>query len=116
MLRLINGAFASDQLLSVTLTNRKFYVGYAKRRPSLSPEDQFVELLPILSGYRDKDSLEFQFTTDYRVGDEGEETLTVMFPLKDIQVANRFDLARFAQNFAEDEPAVAAPLPLETDA
>ena len=116
LFKLINEAFSSKSLLSITLANRKFYVGYAKRRPTLSPEDQFVELVPILSGYRDKDTLEFHFTTDYQVDDAKPDPLSVMFPLKDIQVANRFDLERYMRSFADEEPTeVGEPVPMETD-
>ena len=53
------------KLVSITLDNRKTYVGYVTDAPNLDPQDSFVRLIPFLSGYRDHDTLELKFTTSY---------------------------------------------------
>jgi hypothetical protein len=64
-LRLFNMAAVNYRMVSVTLSNRKVYIGYVLRAPNLRPEDQFVGLLPVVSGYRDKDTLRLIVTTNY---------------------------------------------------
>ncbi len=41
----------------ITLASRKVYVGYVTASPSLKPDNQHLSLLPVFSGYREKDSL-----------------------------------------------------------
>jgi hypothetical protein len=62
--------------------------------PSLDPNDSYVRLLPLLSGYRDKDTLELKFTTTYSdfYGDEVEPLdFTVAFPVAQVRMASFFD-------------------------
>jgi hypothetical protein len=66
LLRLLNDASEEGNLVSVTLDTRKWYVGYVVETPSLDPKDQFFSIIPIFSGYRDKDSLETKRLTEYR--------------------------------------------------
>lgn len=49
----------------VTLQNRKVYVGYIAELPNLKPENQYIWLLPVLSGHRDDKSLEVGFDLVY---------------------------------------------------
>jgi hypothetical protein len=64
-LRLFHRAATESRMVSVTLESKKVYIGYITRTPNLSPEQQFVGLLPLLSGYRDKDTLRLEITTNY---------------------------------------------------
>src|SRR5215212_370088 len=91
--------------VSVSLDNRKVYVGYVWRLAPLDPHrvgDYAVRLLPIRSGYRDEKTLELHFTTRYtevyrRIG-TGElqgvkrEDFLVVLPVKNIVSANLFAL------------------------
>jgi hypothetical protein len=66
LLRLLNEASEEGSLISLTLDTRKWYVGYVVETPSLDPKDQFFSIIPIFSGYRDKDLLEARRLTEYR--------------------------------------------------
>lgn len=50
----------------VTLSSRKFYVGLVSCPAFENGDFKHIELLPLLSGYRDKDSLTINVTTNYR--------------------------------------------------
>jgi hypothetical protein len=49
----------------VTLQNRKVYVGYVAEMPNLRLENQYIWLLPVLSGYREDKSLKVCFELIY---------------------------------------------------
>jgi hypothetical protein len=89
--------------ISVALDNRKVYVGYAWDVPPLDPrrvEDYAIKLLPVRSGYRDGETMELQFTTQYsliygqiRTGerrDLGLEDFLIVLPVKNIVSVNLF--------------------------
>jgi len=93
-LRLTFNAQVRERTISVTLDNRKTYIGYMVDAPSLDPNDSYVRLLPLLSGYRDKDTLELKFTTTYSdfYGDDAEPLdFTVAFPIAQVRMASFFD-------------------------
>jgi hypothetical protein len=94
-LRLFHRAAAEYRMVSVTLSNRKVYIGYVFRIPNLSPEEQFVGLLPVVSGYRDKDTLRLVLTTNYGPVLAGtsasKDDFEVTFALGSIESANLFD-------------------------
>lgn len=50
----------------VTLKSRKFYVGFIHCPAFEHGTSEFLELLPLLSGYRDKDDLTIHVTTNYK--------------------------------------------------
>ena len=91
-LRLFHKALTETKTVSVTLSNRKVYIGYVIRTPNLSPEDQFVGLLPMLSGYRDKDTLRLNIVTNYgpamKSGTTPAEDFEVTFALSSIDSAS----------------------------
>lgn len=91
--------------VSVSLDNRKVYVGYVWGLAPLDPHrvgDYAVRLLPIRSGYRDEKTLELHFTTRYtevyrRIGREElegvkREDFLIVLPVKNIISANLFAL------------------------
>ena len=39
------------------MDNRKWYVGWLTQSPNLDPQELYFQLLPFISGYRDKDTL-----------------------------------------------------------
>jgi hypothetical protein len=88
--------------VSLTLENRKVYVGFVQAVPSLNPERAHVWLLPILSGYRRADDLTLQFTTDYVSAieqvSEARDLLKVI-PISSIKTANLFDVGLYKQVF-----------------
>lgn len=55
-----------DKMMEITLKNRKVYVGLpvSSPGPRLST-DQFIRILPFMSGYRDEESLQTRYSTHY---------------------------------------------------
>jgi len=108
LFRLINDALNRKHLVSVTLRNRKWYVGYVTRAPNLNPQELFVSILPVFSGYRDQGTMEAVATTDYMpVYDRGVDRndFLITFPMEDIAVASLFDQSIFQEFFAASEQA-----------
>lgn len=107
--RLLHRAAEESLLISVTLENRKWYVGWVTESPSLDPQELYFRLLPFTSGYRDKDSLETYRTVYYQNVLEDQsldpDRFFVTLPLKDVTVASLFDPDVYNQYFAEaDKP------------
>jgi hypothetical protein len=67
--KFLNKSVNSDLFISVTLDNRKVYVGFAGLTPRPQPRreeaDNYFGLLPVISGYREEGKLRLHFTTDY---------------------------------------------------
>ncbi len=64
-----------NKMMEITLKNRKVYVGLpiSSPGPRLST-DQFIRILPFMSGYRDEESLESHFNTYYEwVSEPGDD-------------------------------------------
>lgn len=100
--RLLYQASVEQNLLSISMKDGKVYIGYVQELPP-NPEDRnsYFEILPMNSGYRDKDTREMKLTTFYdtayqRLIDaraDPEEWLIFVKVLKidDIVSAGRFD-------------------------
>ncbi len=91
--------------VSVSLANRKVYVGWAWSVPPLDPRrvnDYAIRLLPVRSGYRDEKTMEMHFTTRYdemykrirgkQITDVEIDDFVVVLPVKDIVSANLYAL------------------------
>jgi len=103
------------QLLSVTLDNRKWYVGWITESPNLDPQEIYFRLLPYRSGYRDYDNLNPVATTYYE-GALREEAfdpkdLIITLPLKDVKTANLFNEDLYNDYFAEPPAPSEDPFP-----
>ena len=99
--------------VSLTMKNRKVYVGLVMAPPALE-EPSYVSLLPTLSGYRDGQTLQLRFTTPYehvyedleKRQTENEEltieieSFVIILPLGNVESANQFDDDAYAQYFA----------------
>jgi hypothetical protein len=106
LVRLIHEAEKTSTLVSISLSNRKWYVGYIAEAWSLDPQEAYLRLLPILSGYRDPANLGVIPTTYYRPvysrpGIE-KDRFVIVIPLKDIEMANLFDENVYAEYFAPE--------------
>lgn len=67
MLSLVE-AFATKSEVMISMDDRKVYVGYIQsvgKPTEVVGVDQEVEFLPSVSGYRDKDTLKVNYTTEY---------------------------------------------------
>jgi hypothetical protein len=97
--------------VAITLRSRKVYVGSVLEAPRIEAEEKFLVLLPFLSGYRDKDSLEVEFTSTYWDAYEALERdsladripeFALVIPVAEIVTANRFDIDFYERFFSEE--------------
>jgi hypothetical protein len=99
LLRLLHTATKYEMLVSVTLDNRKVYVGFVITAPNLQSNHQYVQLLPVLSGYRDTADLRLKFTTNYaqvypeayKTGQLDPSDFIVIIPTISIRMASLYD-------------------------
>jgi hypothetical protein len=93
--RLLHAATMREFPVSITLENRKTYVGFVIGAPNLDPNDQYVQILPLLSGYRDKDDLRLRFTDNYsEVYESGRvdpSDFIVVLRVENIRMASFYD-------------------------
>lgn len=78
----------------VTLQNKKVYVGIVNGlgEPNEKEEpNQYISILPIISGYRDKDTLKVILENEYK-GLNDVDT-SVIFPLEEISQVSWFDMS-----------------------
>lgn len=95
LLRLLHEAAESSETVSLTLDSRKTYIGYVLDAPNLAPFDSYVEIHPVMSGYRDKDTLDLKLTTSYLnrlSGPEDVKSFAVYIPVSTVRMASYFDL------------------------
>ncbi|MEO8098895.1 MAG: hypothetical protein ABI811_14430 [Acidobacteriota bacterium] len=92
--------------LSLTFTNRKVYIGWILEPPSESPQDRYFTLLLLLSGYRQKDTLDFIPSVNYadrtRLAEDGTKEdliFTILLKIDDVVSANPFDQAIYDEQF-----------------
>jgi hypothetical protein len=108
LMSLMQKALKEERMLSITLESRKWYAGYLVAAPDLRPSEKYFSLLPVLSGYRDKDTLEARRTLRYdqvyeRIAGDGgisPEDFVITLPLASVRTANLFDLAVYQDHFA----------------
>ena len=93
--QLLHKAVLKNIPVLITLTSRKVYVGYLTESPNLKPENQHLALLPVLSGYRDQDSLKIVLDLVYPnpASLEGEyldpeDLLLMTVPLSEVKSAS----------------------------
>lgn len=99
LLRLLHTATKYEMLVSLTLDNRKVYVGFVITAPNLQSNDLYVQLLPVLSGYRDANDLRLKFTTNYAQvypeayvsGQMDPSDFIVIIPTASVRIANLYD-------------------------
>ncbi|WP_156502521.1 MULTISPECIES: hypothetical protein [unclassified Oleiphilus] len=63
-----------EKPLQVTLDNRKAYVGYVLDTVEPMTESSYLTILPMMSGYRDSETLELTLSNDYFSSIEDFET------------------------------------------
>jgi hypothetical protein len=109
LIRLLHNALKSNRMISITLENRKWYVGYVAESLNLDPQESYFRLLPIMSGYRDRDDLRtvplIYYPDVYAKTKVDKEEFKITIPFKDIKGASLFDEELYEQHFAwEEEP------------
>lgn len=107
LLQLFHDAASRDQLVSITLDNRKCYVGWIARSSKLRPQDEYFCLLPYMSGYRDSNTLKTSITVLYEGVLESRnfrsDDLVIILPLAGVKTAGLFDVDIYDEYFSEDE-------------
>lgn len=77
------------------MADRKVYLGILTRSPNLRPDERTLTLLPVASGYRDKDDLQIKWNVQYPVEHYGSDLdpkeFILVLPLSDIKSARLFD-------------------------
>jgi hypothetical protein len=119
LLRTLYAATTAEKLVSLTLDNRKTYVAYVLDAPNLDPQDSFVMLAPLLSGYRDKDTLELKFTTRYSnlYTDEVDPAdFSVTVPIARVTTVSFFQEQLYERFSIETTEAVRSPANASVDA
>lgn len=113
--RLLYQASLAQHLLCLSMKDGKVYIGYIQELPS-NPEDRnsYFEILPVHSGYRDKDTRQMKLTTFYEsayeelVNSKADEEAWLLFlkvlKIDDIQSAGRFDPEAYVKFREEQRP------------
>lgn len=110
---LLHDAAESGLPVSLTMENRKVYVGFVLHAPA--PRDRETRLLPTVTGHREPDSLRVVFDTKYwdvyedvlaREADPDAPELDVedfgiVLPLERIRSANLFDDDTYRRHFEQ---------------
>ncbi|MDM9282885.1 hypothetical protein QU814_06740 [Providencia rettgeri] len=99
----------------ITLGSRKVYVGLVSCPRFEHGKIEYVEILPLLSGYREKDELTVKITTNYKkhyidnqissgLGDSrlSLDDFRTLLPKSDIEVISFFDTSTYSR-FKKDE-------------
>ena len=107
---IIDQAMLEGRFVELSLANRKSYVGSPVQGTFGHRDAGDVALIPIASGYRDKDSRDLVITTNYAPAIEDQlselalDDLKVAFPMRDIVSARLFDQNLYA-SFLDDSAA-----------
>ena len=62
---LISKSIRQQKLIEISLRSGKSYIGFARESGITSQGESDIALIPMASGYRDKDTQELKITTDY---------------------------------------------------
>lgn len=95
LLRLLHKANHEELLVSVTLDNKKVYIGPLASAPDLEPHEIFFSMVPFFSGYREASTLELVLTVSYlEVSGKHDLDLAnflIVIPIASVRSANLFD-------------------------
>lgn len=111
---LLDKAQRSERQVSVTMRNRKVYIGWVARNVEPSSEQRFIQILTVASGFRWEMDLRLRITHDYTSalnnviekelaagGSDAEsltaEDFTVVLPVSDILSVTLFDWRAYAE-------------------
>lgn len=98
--RLCKSCYSDMHMIQLSLKNDKCYVGWIKSLP-IPSSSSYITILPVYSGYRDKETKRLHFTTQYldvyatyvREGDvfDIRELTSLVIKIDEIVSASRFD-------------------------
>lgn len=104
---MLRKALGQGRLIMFSVKNGKVYVGLVASLQDPSRTMQFIKIVPLMSGYRDKDTKVVQFTTFYpQVDETGQpvKAFEVVLPTGELQSVNLFDETIHAKYFALPKP------------
>ena len=113
LVRLLDSAARGGTAVSITLKNRKWYVGFVSEAISLDPRQTHFRLTPLFSGFRNKDTLsatpELSYSALY-VGIQRMQAASlqpkdfdITIPIGDIEIANYFREDYYLRYFANSD-------------
>jgi hypothetical protein len=110
LFRLLHESVKSKRAISISLDTRKWYAGYVTESPNLDPQEQYFSLIPILSGYRDINTLTVTDTVLYSEAYEhtDKNLFSITIPLAAVKSANFFDQNVYETFFDADGDAAEA--------
>ena len=118
LLRLLHKANHEELLVSVTLDNKKVYIGALASAPDLEPHETFFSMVPFFSGYREASTLELVLTISYLdVSARDNVDLSnflVVIPIANVRSASLFDpdaYPKFAVSVDEEVAGPTSPEP-----
>ena len=101
LLRLLHKANHEELLVSVTLDNKKVYIGPLASAPDLEPHEIFFSMVPFFSGYREASTLELVLTVSYLEVTERHNldlaNFLIVIPIASVRSANLFDPDAYAK-------------------
>jgi hypothetical protein len=104
LMQLMQRAVDEERMISFTFDSRKWYAGYLVEAPNLRPNEKYFKLLPIISGYRDKDTLEARRTLSYidveQAPGANPTDFVITLPIESVRTANLFDPEVYEDRFA----------------
>ena len=98
---LIMEAIRREHPLEITLKSRKSYIGRALRSRSVNYSRPDVSLIPVMSGYRDKETQDLKLTTNYALMTDRSalayEDFRIVIPKDQIVSVRLFDPDTYQQ-------------------
>lgn len=92
---LLRESIEQGKFIEITLQNRKSYIGSAIDSGAINYQETDISLIPVASGYRDKDTQELRITTNYapiiRKSYATYKNFRVVIPMSEIVSARLFD-------------------------
>lgn len=122
--QLLNRATAERRPIAIAMKSRKVYVGFVLRTFDPAQDRKWIAILPLASGYRDKDDLRLAFTTNYQdvygnilptdghlqlpspLAHLSPKDFEVILPFDEVQSINLFDLVAYNAFSPPKSPAV----------
>ncbi len=100
--QLIDQCINKELLVELSLYNGKCYIGYVLESQLTWPSEFDIPLVPIASGYRNKDTLELEITTHYssiiqEFKEKNRDEFRVIIPMSQIVSARQFDQEVYAR-------------------
>jgi hypothetical protein len=103
LMALMQTAVEGERMISVTFDSRKWYAGYIVEAPDLKPREKYFKLLPVISGYRDKDTLAAVATLSYAAVYQSPGVVAndfvITLPIEAVRTANLFDPSVYEEHF-----------------